>query len=971
MNQDGASNGLTAPNGPSQQRVIREALASAGLGAADVDVVEGHGTGTVLGDPIEAQALLATYGAARDVGSPLWLGSLKSNIGHAQAAAGVGGVIKMVEAMRHQVMPRTLHVDAPSSKVDWASGAVRLLTEERPWLERGRPRRAGVSSFGISGTNAHVIVEQVPDDAEVAVAPSGVPVAWVLSGRTPQALRAQAERLAAHVDADKSLGATDIGFTLASRPVFEHRAVVIGEDRQDLLTKLAAVAADSPTSEAVSGLATDSKTAFVFPGQGAQWLGMGRELYDAMPTFAQTFDEVLEELGRHSADQDLRSVLWGEDAGLVRDTGVAQPVLFAIGVALSRVLRGWGVMPDFVLGHSVGGITAAYVAGVLSLEDAARLVMARARLMQALPRGGSMVAVRAGEADVRVLLVDGADIAAVNAPRAVVVSGAESAVAEVVVRATEAGFKTEQLVVSHAFHSALMEPMLEAFTAELGQVSFTVPRAGAGPVWISDADGRPADERVTAPDYWVRHARGAVRFADGIAVMLSAGVRRFAVLGPDGGLSGLIAQNLDQTGESQTSPIVAAGLRRNRSERASLWTTLAELFVAGAPVDWRAAFAATGGRRVDLPVYPFQHERYWLLGRSRPRDVAAVGQQPAEHPLLGAVVGVPGTDQVLLTGRLSVRDQAWLADHAVFGRVVVPGSVFVEMAMCAADRAGCTGVRELTFRAPLALSADRAVDVSVVVAASGPETEPAMREVSVYSRPADEEGADWVLHAQGALIVDARDEPPAAAQDLADWPVADAEAVELAGGYEDLAERGYGYGPAFRGVRGLWRRGEDVFAEIALEQGTDIDVAWFGVHPALLDAVVHSALLVPDDGKPSDGEQEVALPFAWEGVRRYSAGASLLRARISPNGDSGAVSVVVADEAGKPVLSAESFMTRPVSAAQLGGAQTFGRSEGLFELAWSPVQVPEGVAQLPGTVVVEVAGGADGADDVVSGAHAA
>ncbi|WP_435887646.1 type I polyketide synthase, partial [Streptomyces nigra] len=460
VNSDGASNGLFAPNGPSQQRVIRQALASAGLAAADVDVVEGHGTGTVLGDPIEAQALLATYGQDRPEGRPLWLGSIKSNIGHAQAAAGVAGIMKMVLGMRHGVVPRTLHVDEPSGQVDWSSGAVELLTEAREWARvEGRPRRAGVSSFGISGTNAHVIVEEPPPVEVSEVDPA--PVAWVVSGKTPEALTAYARQLRSYVAGHEGERLVDVASTLAGRAQFEHRAVVVGADREELSRGLSGLAPVSPVG---------GRLAFLFTGQGAQRLGMGRELAARFPVFAEAFEAVAEAL-----ELPLREVVWGEDPAVLERTGWAQPVLFAFEVALFRLLESAGLKPDFVAGHSIGELAAAHVAGVLALEDAAGLVAARGRLMQALPAGGAMASVRAEEAVVRSALAEGAEIAAVNAPTSVVISGSESAVTQTIER-LQGEYKVTRLRVSHAFHSALMEPMLDDFAEVASQLHYSAPR---------------------------------------------------------------------------------------------------------------------------------------------------------------------------------------------------------------------------------------------------------------------------------------------------------------------------------------------------------------------------------------------------------------------------------------------------------------------------------------------------------------
>ncbi|MGC9443064.1 type I polyketide synthase, partial [Streptomyces sp. WG5] len=1020
VNQDGASNGLTAPNGPSQQRVIRAALADAGLTASEVDAVEAHGTGTRLGDPIEAQALLATYGRERDARRPLWLGSLKSNIGHSQAAAGVAGIIKMVQAMRHGALPRTLHVDTPTPHVDWSAGAVRLLTDDTPWPETGRPRRAAVSSFGVSGTNAHTILEQpseparaaapvipdasepaqdatpavpdasepvqaaapaVPDASEPAeaiapavpdasgqarpagpaptpattpAAPAAPALPWLLSARSPDALREQAARLLRHVEHDPTLTVADLGRSLAlNRSAFEYRAALTGTDRQALLQGLTALAAGEPSADLVSGVTGPAaKTAFLFPGQGSQRTGMGAELYARFPVFADAFDAVCAEIDP-LLDLPLREVIDARPGdrghGLLDRTEYTQPALFALGVALFRLVEHWGVRPDRLLGHSVGELAAAHVAGVFTLPDAAELVVARGRLMQALPAGGAMVALAAPEEEVLPLLADRGSVvglAAVNGPASTVISGDAAAVDEIAAVLAARGRKTRRLRVSHAFHSPLMEPMLAEFREVAAR---TVPGEATVPV-LSDLTGEPAtSEQLGSPDYWVEHVRGTVRFQDGVRHLERDGVTAFLELGPDGALTAMgqdcltgSTDTTDTTGATG-SPLLLPLLRKDRPEAPAATAALARLHVAGVPVDWSAVHSGGPSRSaVDLPTYAFQRGSYWLEAGPATPDLPAAGLQRVDHPLLGAGTQLADADGFLFTGRFSVRSHPWLADHGVYEGVLFPATAFLELAVRAGDQVGCDQVEELTLEAPLVLPAGGAVALQLTV---GSPDASGNRPLSVHARAADDgPDAPWTRHASGLLTSAERPgpaDPPDSAGPAA-WPPPGAVPLDTEGLYDRFADGGFAYGPAFQGLRAAWRLDDEVYAVASLPEEQRSAAAAFGLHPALLDAALHALVFDVLEG-PAQGW----LPFSWNGVRLHASGATELRLRLTPTGRD-AVAVRATDATGRPVVSARSLVLRPVSPDRFRAARA-GHHEELFRPEWHAL--PERAGTAAGTVV--------------------
>jgi rifamycin polyketide synthase module 1/2/3 len=824
INSDGASNGLTAPNGPSQQRVIRAALSSAGLSAADVDAVEAHGTGTVLGDPIEAEALLATYG--QDRSAPVWLGSLKSNIGHTQAAAGVGGVIKMVLAMRHGVLPRTLHVDSPSPHVSWSSGSLELLTSAQRWPSAGRPRRAAVSSFGVSGTNAHVILEAVPSPLSAGAGDTDE-VPWLVSAQTEAALRAQVARLLDFVSTHEPDPA-DVAATLASRSAFSRRAVLRGG------------------TEIAAGTAGEAEVVFVFPGQGSQWAGMGEQLLKSEPVFAQRMADCANALRPH-VSWDLFEVL--HDSAALERVEVVQPALWAVMVSLAQLWRAHGVEPAAVVGHSQGEIAAAVVAGALSIEDGARVVALRARLIARIAGKGGMVAVTAlpERQDPRL------SVAAINGPESFVLSGDLEALD------TVAG---KRIPVDYASHSAHVEELRDDLLAALDGIE---PREPAIP-FHSTCGGGPLDA-----EYWYRNLRETVHYDQVVR-----------------GLDSVLL-------EVSPHPVLLTGfgtLRRDDGGQDRFHTSAARLWVRGVAVDWHF-----DGHHVDLPTYAFQHQHYW--------------QEPASngHPLLGVPVELADGTTVFTT-RLSRR--TWLADHAVSGTVLLPGTAFVEMALVAGEGAGCPAIDELIIASPLVLPERGSVEVQVAV---GPD-----HTFTVHSRL----DGQWHPHASGTLTTAASPR-----FDLRDWPPANTIAIDLDGVHDTLADQGYEYGPRFQGLTALWRRDDELFAEVRLPG----DSAEFSLHPALFDAALHPIAVCW-------GEAQALLPFSWSGVELFATGATALRVRLTRGGD--AIAVQLADGAGLPVAAVKSLVLRPVPLKDL--------TNSLYRIAWTPIALPD--ADMPDDVVV-------------------
>ncbi|WP_280275902.1 type I polyketide synthase [Nocardia wallacei] len=792
------------------------------------------------------------------------------------------------------------------------------MSSRREWLSPGRPRRAGVSSFGISGTNAHVILEQAPPSpaqqqpADTGAAPM---LPWVLSARSPATLTAQAVRLREFLHNHPDVEPRAVAATLARRTVFEHRAVLIGANREEFESRLQTLIDGEPAPGVVVGRAeNEGKTVFVFPGQGSQWLGMGRELYDRYPTFAAAFDAVARACDA-VLPRPLREVIWGTDAEELDSTLYAQPGLFAVEVGLCALLGECGIAPDVVLGHSLGEITAAHIAGVLDLTDAVALVMGRARLMSRLPAGGAMVAVRASAQDVQPLLVDtDVSLAAVNGPAAVVISGPEEAVADIASRLGEQGYKTTRLAVSHAFHSVLMRPMLAEFAEIVSRVTVSAPVVGI----VSNLDGQLHAEGFGAGDYWVRHVRETVRFADSMHTLAHHDPdARVIEVGP-GALTPLIR-------EVTTAPVAVALLRRRRDAVSSVLEALASAFVLGAGVEWSVLVG--GGELVDVPPYAFERKRYWLDAGAG--DARGLGLSGCAHPVLGAVVESPSSGEVVFTGRLGVGSHGWVKDHAVGSVVLVPGAALAEWVLFAGDRLGCNVVRELVLQAPLVVPERGGVDIRVVVAAVEDEADGGRR-VEVFSRPEYTEGP-WTVHAQGVVDSDPGQPVEAGAGAAGTWPPIAADRVPVGDFYELCAERGYRYGPVFQGLKAVWRRGGEVFAEVVLPETVEAAADEFMIHPALLDAAMQAIGFL--DIPVPDGQ--VLLPFAWEQVRVHAVGARQLRARLSSTGDH-RVGIVLHDSVGQPVADAV-LTVRGIALSDLRAIDS--GEETLYTVDWKPLDV--------------------------------
>ncbi len=880
VNQDGASAQLTAPSGSAQASVIRSALADAAVAPTDIDALEGHGTATLLGDQHELQAVLDTYGQRRRPERPLWLGSVKSNISHTMSAAGAAGIIKMVLALQHGLLPRTLHVDAPTPRVDWGPGTVRLLTEPREWPRRpDRPRRCAVSGFGISGTNAHVVLEEArpPELPSTTDAPTTqLPlIPWAVSAKSRTALRAQARALAAHAEAHPELSALDLAYALVTtRSHFSHRALFLARERDELIGAARALAEDRPTPDTFSAVPSlpSSGPVMIFPGQGAQWPGMAAELLDTCVPFAEHMERCAEALAPF-ADFSLIDVV-RERPGTppVDRIDVLSHTMFAVLTSLAELWRHYGVEPAAVVGHSQGEIAAAYIAGVLSLEDAARVVGIRGDALSRLAGAGGMLATALPLPALRPRIESARgrlSLCAVNSPHSTVVCGSDDALDALERELTAAGVRTRRLDTDVAVHSAQVEQIRDEI---LNGLAGLTPRSARIPLYSTVTGGRVDGSEMSA-GFWYRNTREPVSFEAATRTLLSDGFRHFIQCSAHP----VLTAALEEIAEDQNTEILAHGtLRRGHGDRAQMLRAIGEAHVCGAEVDWTSVFTGTRAQAVDLPTYPFQRRRYWLpLPDLGPRTTS----HSADHPLLDTAVENAETGQTLFSGVISRDAPGWLADHVLMGSTVVPSTALVEMALHAGTACGFPTLDELTVQTPLVLPEQGAVQLQIAVA---PPEEGRCR-ISVFAR--EDQGipaaggprAAWTCHAEGR--VSARDVVADAGPEA--WPPPGAHAVDISALYERLRARGYDYGPAFQGVRRVWSDGDVLYAEVvaAREAGSDCDR--YGVHPALFDAALQTLTAAHLSGTP-EGASAPLVPFAWSGVSLRQRGATALRVVIAP-----------------------------------------------------------------------------------------
>ncbi|QNP67901.1 type I polyketide synthase [Streptomyces genisteinicus] len=940
VNQDGRSQGLTAPNGPAQRRVVQDALTAARLTPDDIDVIEAHGTGTTLGDPIEAGALAEVFGPTRTQERPLYLGSSKSNIGHAQAAAGVIGVIKAVLALQHESLPKTLHADEPSPHIEWDGSGLELLQEARPWQRGERVRRAGISSFGLSGTNAHLVLEEAPATEPAVPAESGgVTLPVLVSGRTESALREQAGRWADWLQARPGTPLAEVAATAAlHRTHFDSRAGVLAASAEEAVAGLRALAEGQAHESVVTGTAQPhGKTVFVFPGQGSQWTGMGRDLLNESPVFAEAIDACDTAL-KPFTGWSVRDVLTGDggDHPPHDRVDVVQPALFAMGIALSAQWRSLGIHPDAVIGHSQGEVVAAVVAGALTLDQGAQIVAQRSQAVLTCSGTGGMALIERPHTDVTNHIApygDALAIAAINTTTSTVVSGETHAIDHLVTTLTNDGIYARKVNVDYASHHPHMDPLLPQLKAGFTNITPTHTTTA----FYSTVTGQPTPGTHLDADYWCHNLRQPVRFDQALTHLLNDHHTTYIEISAHP----VLAMPLTNAATEHAGTVTGT-LTRNHGTLRQILTNLTLLHTHGHPTDWTHTLPTT--THTPLPTYPFQHERFWTDPTKTPQDTTTLGLHPHTHPWLTATTTLANGEGHLLTGRLSPTQHPWLTDHTVYNTPLLPGTGLLELALAAAREAGAAGVGELTLTEPLVVR--DAVRLQVLV---GPEADE-RRPLSVFSQSEDSLGGVWRRHATGELVaVSPDDGDGAGAGRLAQWPPAGAERVELDGYYDRFAGQGLGYGPAFQGLRELWRDGDSAFGLVRLPEETG--PGDFGVHPALLDAALHAIAAL------RDGDDSVVLPFEWGGAELLAAGGTELRVEVVLDRGASVARIRAVDGSGEPVLSVRELRLREVTSDRIRVAEPV---EHLYRVAFEPLR-----AAVPRTAAAGDGDGAGALDDAV------
>jgi acyl transferase domain-containing protein/surfactin synthase thioesterase subunit/acyl carrier protein len=942
VNHDGPSNGLTAPNGLAQEAVISAALSNAGVAACDVSYVEAHGTGTLLGDPIEVLALSRVYGAGRTADAPLHLGSVKTNLGHLEAAAGIAALIKAALCLSKAKLVPSLHFNEPNPRIPWRDLKVCVTTQASDWPHNDALSLAGVSSFGLSGSNAHVILEAPPILEGLPTVPKRSAELVIISARTDAALWATAQRLSDHLRANTELEVGDVAYSAATtRNLLQRRSTLVARTPQALADALERLASGQVLAGTSGGQPRPSrgKLVWLFSGQGAQRLGMGRALYGEWLAFRDGLDAALAAIEPHLA-RPLRDVMWAEPnsagAELLHQTAYTQPALFAFEWALAALWRSWGVQPDFVAGHSVGEITAACVAGVFSLDDAARLVTKRGQLMQELPPGGAMVAIAATKTEVADALPTQSQrvsIAAINAPSSVVISGEAAAVMTVAAQFVARGVDTRRLAVSHAFHSALMDPMLEAFQRVAETLTY---RPSLVPL-LSNLSGEFAGAELATAEYWARHARQTVHFADGVRALQAAGAGSFLELGPKAALLPSVAATL-----VQHSPLLLAAGRGSGVETEVALEALGRWVTEGGAVQWTGVFP-DGGRRRELPTYPWQRERYWLESSVKQRATdAATG-----HPLLGLRIASAGADATYDLA-LSTREPSWLSDHRVAGQCIVPGAALLELMRAAATdhQAGAAcEVTAMVFTSPLRLLEREAERVQILLTEEGSRA-------SLYSQAANAPPhAPWKLHATASLgrVTEARP----SRLDLTALRLRCAEPLDVAETYGALTRAGLDYGRSFQGLKRLWRGDGEALAEAELPVG--LAAEGYGLHPALLDAALQVVAVLL--GADHDG---VFLPFEIERfvVHELATAVTLVHARLTEPAtlDRLRADITLSDAEGNVVAQLSGLHARRANIAPLSTPDGDAISGAIFRVEWREAPKPVGTGSIAGVWAVLATG---------------